>query len=303
MTGKSFAVTGAFGYTGKYIASRLLDQGHQVITLTNHPDRPDPFEGRVRAYRFNFDQPEELVETLQGIEVLVNTYWVRFNHDQNTFHNAISNTRRMFAAARAAGVGRVVHISITNPDPYSPLTYFWGKALLEEDLKASGLSYAILRPTVIFGREDILINNIAWLLRRFPLFAMPGDGSYRLQPIFIEDLAHLAVEFALKDDNITIDAIGPETFTFKDLVKLIKTTLNSKTALVQLNPTLTYWASHLIGILVGDVVLTREEILGLMDDLLVTDSPPAGATRLSGWIAENKEFIGQKYANELKRHY
>jgi uncharacterized protein YbjT (DUF2867 family) len=303
MTGKNFAVTGAFGYTGKYIARRLLDLNQRVITLTNHLGRPDPFDGRVKAYPFNFEQPEKLVETLQNTDVLINTYWVRFDHGKNTFHNAISNTRRLFKAAKAAGVDRVVHISISNPDPYSPLTYFWGKALLEEDLKASGLSYAILRPTVIFGREDILINNIAWLLRRFPLFGIPDDGSYRLQPIFVEDLAQLAMEIALKEENITIDAIGPETYSFKEMVKLIKTTLNSKTALVRLHPSLTYWASNLVGSVVGDVVLTREEISGLMDGLLVTESPPAGRTRLSEWLSENKEFIGKRYANELKRHF
>jgi NADH dehydrogenase len=303
MTPKKIAVTGSLGYSGKYITRKLLKQGHQVITLTNNPDRPNPFGDQLKIYPFNFDQPEKLAETLQSVDVLINTYWVRFDHGENTYHRAISNIRTLFRTAKQAGVRRVVHISITNPDPYSHLTYFWGKAILEQDLNASGLSYAILRPAVIFGKEDILINNIAWLLRRFPAFAIPGDGGYRLQPIFVEDLAELAVQMALKTEDTTIDAIGLETYTFKELVEMIKTTLNSKAVLFHLTPTLTYWASSLIGRFVGDVVLTKEEVIGLMDDLLVTDSPPAGETKLSEWVKENKATLGKHYANEIKRHF
>ena len=303
VSSKKIAVTGAFGYSGKYITKNLLDQGFQVITLTNNPDRPDPFGGQVQAFPFNFNQPDQLVKTLQGVDTLINTYWVRFNHGEHSYHQAISNTRRLFRAAALAGVRRVVHVSITNPDPDSPLTYFWGKAILEEDLKASGLSFAILRPTVIFGQEDILINNIAWFLRRFPAFAIPGDGSYQLQPIFVEDLAALAVDAASQNENVTIDAIGPETYSFEELVRMIKSTLNTRTVLFHLNPKLTYWAASVIGKFVGDVVLTREEIVGLMNNLLVTGSAPQGEIKLSQWVAKNKSSLGKQYANEIKRHF
>jgi NADH dehydrogenase len=303
MTPKKIAVTGAFGYSGKYITRKLLAQGHEVITLTNHPDRPNPFGDQVKIYPFNFDQPEKLEKTLEGADVLINTYWVRFNHGNSTFHRAISNIRTLFRAAKQAKVQRVVHISITNPDPCSPLNYFWGKAILEQDLKATNISCAILRPAVIFGQEDILINNIAWILRRFPAFAIPGDGGYQLQPIFVEDLAELAVSMAMSTEDTTIDAIGPETYTFKELVEMIKTTLNAKSLLFHLNPSLTYWASSVIGRFVGDVVLTREEVIGLMDNLLVTDSPPSGETKLSEWVDKNKETLGKHYANEIKRHF
>lgn len=303
MTLRKIAVTGALGYSGKYIARKLLEQGHEVITLTNNPDRPNPFGDQIRVFPFDFGQPEKLAETLRGAHTLINTFWVRFDYNENTHHRAISNTRTLFRTAKQAGVRRVVHISITNPDPNTSLLYFWGKAILEEDLKVSGMSYAILRPAVIFGREDILINNIAWLLRRFPVFAIPGDGSYRLQPIFVEDLAELVVASSMKSENLTIDSVGPETYTFNDLVEMIKATLNSKAILFHLNPTLTYWASSLIGRFVGDVVLTREEVIGLMDNLLVTDSPPTGKTKLSEWVEKNKQTLGKQYANEIKRHY
>ncbi len=303
MTTQKIALTGAFSYSGKYIARTLLERGYQLMTLTGNPNRPDPFNGQISASPFNFRQPEKLVDTLRGVDTLINTYWVRFDHRQNTYLQAVTNTRILFQAAKQAGVRRIVHISITNPDRHSPLPYFWGKAILEEDLQHSSLSYAILRPTVIFGKEDILINNIAWFLRHFPAFTIPGNGEYRLQPIFVGDLAALAASHVESESNTILDAIGPETFTFNELVTLLKETVRSKALLLHTPPMLAQKLSAIAGRLVGDVVLTREEVLGLMGDLLVTASPPAGETRLSDWVRQHADTIGKRYANELNRHF
>jgi NADH dehydrogenase len=215
------AVTGAFGYSGRYIATRLLEQGRKVVTLTNSVDRANPFGGRIRAVPLSFGEPDKLAAGLAGVDVLYNTYWVRFNHGMFTHGEAVQNTLVLFEAARRAGVRRVVHVSITNPSEDSPLDYFAGKARLERALRESGLSHAILRPTVLFGREDILVNNIAWALRRFPFFAVFGDGSYRLQPIHVDDLAELAVAEGMQSENVVVNAIGPETFTYRALVKAV----------------------------------------------------------------------------------
>ena len=212
-------VTGAFGYSGKYIAARLLQADHQVRTLTNSIDRPSPFREKIEAHLFHFDDADKLVDSLRGAAVLYNTYWVRFNYTDFQHSIAVNNTLKLFQAAKQAGVGRVVHVSITNPTEDAPLEYFKGKARLERALQETGLSYAILRPTVLFGKEDILINNIAWTLRRFPVFGVFGDGQYRLQPIYVDDLAKLAVEQGRRDANTIIDAIGPETFTYRELVQ------------------------------------------------------------------------------------
>ncbi len=296
-----FIVTGAFGYSGKYIARRLLEQGHAVHTLTNSPERDNPFEGRVTASPFCFEEPEKLRAALEGADALINTYWVRFDHRDFTHAQAVANTLAMFRAAAAAGVRRVVHVSITNPSLDSDLPYFRGKAELEQALVGSGLSYAILRPTVLFGEDDILVNNIAWALRRFPCFGVFGDGAYRLQPIHVDDLAALAVEQALATSNTTIDAIGPETFTFRELVTAIGKAIGKRRRLVGIPPWLGYAASRVIGAFVGDVFLTREEITGLMRGLLCTASPPAGTTRLTDWIARHKDSLGRRYASELAR--
>ncbi len=294
-------VTGAYGYSGRYIARRLLDRGVVVRTLTDSAARPDPFDGRVRAFPFHFEEPARLVDSLRGAAVLYNTYWVRFDHRRFDHATAVQNTLTLFACARQAGVGRVVHVSITNPSEDSPLPYFRGKARLERALAESGLSRAILRPTVLFGKEDILINNIAWLLRRFPVFGVFGRGDYRLQPIYVDDLAKLAVEQGCARKNIVVDAIGPETFTYRELVTQIGKTIGCRRPIVSLSPAVGHAIGYVVGKLVRDVVITRDEIAGLMSGLLCTDAPAAGTTKLTSWIRQHHDSLGRHYASELAR--
>ncbi len=295
------AVTGAFGYSGKYISQKLLDSGYRVITLTNSLHRENPFGDLVQAYPFNFDKPEKLIASLKGVAVLYNTYWVRFNHKQFNQADAVKNTINLFNAAKEAGVQRIVHISITNPSVDSKLEYFSGKAKLEEALIKSGLHYSILRPAVLFGKEDILINNIAWALRTLPVFGVFGDGQYRLQPIYVEDLAELAVEQGKSKEDIIINAIGPETFTYKELVETIGNIIRKQKPIVSFSPTMGYIAGLLIGKIVGDVMITRDEISGLMNNLLYVDSPPVGKTKLTEWVKEHRDSLGRKYTSELAR--
>lgn len=296
------AVTGAFGYSGKYIAQRLLAEGRNVVTLTGSPNRPNPFGDRVRVFPFDFDNPGRLTKTLEGVEVLYNTYWVRFNHRSFTHADAVENTKTLFQAAADAGVRRIVHVSITNPSEDSPLEYFRGKAQLETALGQTGVSHAILRPTVLFGNEDILVNNIAWALRRLPVFGVFGDGSYKLQPIYVDDLAELAVRQGQSRGNHVIDAIGPETFSYRELVATIARILGLRgRRIVSLPPRVAYCAGSLVGRMLGDVLITWEEVLGLMDNLLYVESPPAGSTRLTDWVAEHAASLGRRYASELAR--
>ncbi len=302
MTKELRVVTGAFGYTGKYIAARLLERGLTVHTLTNSTHRANPFGDKVTAHPFNFDNPAALTESLRGATVLYNTYWVRFNYGSDFGHaTAVANTLKLFEAAKNAGVQRIVHTSITNPSETSHLEYFSGKARLERALRESGLSYAILRPTVIFGKEDILVNNIAWILRHLPIFGVFGDGQYKLQPIFVEDYAQLAVAQDASRANVVIDAIGPETFTYRALVEQLGEIIGARRPIISVPPAVGYWTGALISKWMGDITITRQEIQGLMENLLYTASPPAGTTKLTDWARAHADTLGKHYANELKR--
>lgn len=301
MDSEKHAVTGAFGYSGKYIAKKLIDKGYKVITLTNSRDRRNSFGSSIEVYPFNFDDPVKLEESLRGVSVLYNTYWVRFNHRSFTHADAVKNTLILFEAAKKAGVKRIVHISITNPSPDSPLEYFSGKARLEKALIESGMSYTVLRPTVLFGKEDILINNIAWGLRHLPVFGVFGDGKYRLQPIYVDDLADLAVKHGKESENLIINATGPETFTYRELVEKTGEIIGKRRPVVSVPPFIGYAAGWIIGKIVKDVMITREEIKGLMADLLYVDSPPTGITKLTEWAKRHSDTLGMKYTSELAR--
>lgn len=294
------AVTGAFGYSGKYIAKRLLARGSEVVTLTNSVSRKCELTG-LMAYPLNFNDPDALSHSLEGVDVLYNTYWVRFNHKLFCHADAVRNTKVLFDAAKRAGVRKVVHVSITNPAHGCGLEYFEGKAELEDALIQSGLSYTIIRPAVIFGREDILINNIAWFLRHLPIFGVPGDGQYRLQPIHVEDLASLAVNGGDAVENSVVQAIGPDTFTFKDMIEQLANALGVRCRVFEVTPRLAYWTTRCFGMALGDVILTREEIVGLMRDYLHVDAPPSGKISLLHWAADNAAVLGRCYASELKR--
>ena len=297
-------VTGAFSYTGSHIAARLLQEGRSVKTLTFHPDRAHPLHASVEACRYRFDDPAALTRSLDGVSTLYNTFWVRFDHGSTSFANAIESSRMLFHAARNAGVERIVHVSIANPSIDSPLPYFRGKALVEYALAEAGVPYSIVRPTWVFGGErDVLANNIAWILRRMPLIAVPGSGEYPVQPVHVEDLARICVEAARFTGDTVIDAAGPERMAFSELVACVRSALEARSPIVHVPPPLMALAARALGLFVRDVVLTPEEIKGLMAGLLVSHDPPLGQIAFSDWLDEHKASVGRSYANELDRHF
>jgi NADH dehydrogenase len=302
MTRTVHAVTGAFGYSGLHLARLLLSRGERVRNLTGHPDRPDPFAGAVEVTRFPFDEPDAMRAVLRDVRVLYNTYWVRFDHGTSTFARAVESSRALLRAAAEAGVERVVHVSITNPSPDSPLPYFRGKAQVEAALRETGLSFAILRPAVFFGGRDVLVNNIAWLLRRLPVFGI-APGRYGLQPVHVEDFARLAVEQGASRVDGVIDAVGPEAFGFDELVRLVRRAVRSRAALVPVPRTILLAVARLLGAVVRDVVLTPEEVAGLTANLLVSKGPATASTRFSDWLTGNAERLGVEWGSELRRHY
>ena len=294
-------VTGAFSYTGRYVAKRLLDQGIGVRTLTRNPQRQDPFGGTVLAYPLDFSDPDGLRRSMEGPGVLYNTYWIRFGRGRNTFEQAVENSRVLFEAARQAGVGRIVHFSVANASPESGLPYFRGKGQVEEILKGLGFPCAIVRPTLVFGEGDLLLNNMAWALRRFPVFPVFGRGDYLLQPIFAEDLAALTVAAGSRDDSFA--AAGLETFTFQELLRLLAGALGRRVRLVHTPVSLSFTLTKLVGLFLRDVGLTRDEVDGLMAGLLTSGAMPTGTTRLGDWLADNSNDLGQHYVSELRRNY
>lgn len=297
-------VTGAFSFTGRFIARRLLSHERRVRTLTNHPQRASVEDAKIDVAPLQFADRAALVESLRGADVLYNTYWVRFRRGRVGFGDAVANTRTLIGAAIEAGVRKVVHISVSNPSIDSHLDYYVAKARAEEIVRGSGLRWAIVRPTLTFGAGDIFINNIAWLFRRMPIFVIPGAGTYRVQPVAAEDVAEIATWAAEQNDNLTVDAAGPDTVTYAELVEGIAIAVGRRPRFVYLAPRQALWAGNIIATYVHDVMLTRQELQGLMEELLVShERPPRGARRIDNWLLTNADSIGRTYASELERHW
>jgi uncharacterized protein YbjT (DUF2867 family) len=296
------AITGAFGYTGRHITARLLQAGHDVRTLTRHPER-DCFGGRVPSLPLDFAAEDGLAQALAGVEVFINTYWVRFPRGGLDHSAAVRHSAALFRAASRAGVGRIVHISITGADPRSPLPYFRGKGEVEALLRAGDIPHAVLRPSLLFGGEDVLIQNIAWILRRVPVFPLLGDGDFPLQPVHVADVADLAVQLAAKTGNLTVDAVGPERLSFAALVDAVAAAVGSRALLVPAPPRLAHGLAAALGTVVRDVVLTWDEVRGLMAGLLVAPAAPTGRRSFREWLHQEGQGLGRHYASELERHY
>jgi uncharacterized protein YbjT (DUF2867 family) len=297
------AVTGATSYTGRFIAERLVANGRAVIDLTRDPRAPHPLGELARSARLDFDQPDRLVRTLGGVDTLYNTFWIRFERGPITYRWAVERSHALITAARDAGVRRIVHLSVINAAPDAPTAYFRAKAAVEESLARSDVPHAIVRPTVTFGPGDILVNNLAWTLRRLPVFGIPGKGRYPIQPVHIDDIADLAVRVGSLAETVTVDAAGPDTFTFNEFVALVRRAIGSRSRIVHLPTWAALAGARLLGLVVRDVVLTRDEVTELQSELMVSADPPTGRVRLADWLAQHSDTLGRSWASELDRHF
>jgi uncharacterized protein YbjT (DUF2867 family) len=296
-------VTGAFSYSGAAITRQLLDRGHTVRTLTGHPERA-PVGSPVEIRPLDFGVPDELRRSLAGAHTLYNTYWVRFAHGQVSHELAVANSRLLFAAAVAAGMQRIVHVSITNPSPTAADSYFRGKARVEQALAECEIpSHAIARPAILFGRGGVLLNNIAWLLRRLPVFAIGGRGDYRLRPIHVDDLAALCTDLGGRADTVTLDAVGPQSVTFRQLVEEIRAAVGSRSVIVPVPGAAIPALATLLGILLRDTLLTAEEYRSMAAGLADSAGPGTGAIGVTDWIRGHGDELGRRYASELDLHF
>jgi uncharacterized protein YbjT (DUF2867 family) len=296
------AVTGAFSYSGSAIASRLLEEGRRVRTLTGHPERSvDRTDIDVRA--LDFDDPPGLAASLKGVTTLYNTYWIRFAHGGATHELAVANSRTLFYAARHSGVQKIVHISILHPSANSPHPYFRGKAMVERALAEIGIPYATLRPSVLFDERGVLLNNIAWLMRHIPIFGVGGRGDYRIRPIHVDDLAALALSAAKWPDDRVVDAVGPERPTFLDLTRQIRDAVGSRARIMRVPGPLVLGLSRVLGAALHDVLLTPDEYHSMAAGLADSDAASTGSVALSEWIRAHGDTLGRRYANELDLHF
>ena len=305
-TRRTDAVTGAFGFTGRVLAERLLGTDRDVVTLSRRSGAGDPLRDRVRVEPFEPDAPgalDRLAGALAGVDTLYNTYWLRFPRDGLTYERAVGQSAVLLEAARRAGVQRIVHVSVVNAAVDAPTPYVRAKAALEAVVKSSGLEWSIVRPTLTYGPGDILINNLAWALRRLPIYGLPGLGRYTVQPVHVDDVARICLEAASGEAGLTIDAAGPETLPYRDLVSLVRSTIGSRALVFPMPHGVVLATAIILGALVRDVVLTRDEIIELTSSFLTSGEPPRGEIRISDWLPAHAAELGRRWSSELARNY
>ena len=295
-------VTGAFSYSGAAIARELLGRGHQVRTLTGHPERAAAGQA-IDVRPLDFSDERGLGRSMAGAHTLYNTYWVRFRHGAVDHGVAVANSRILFAAAAKAGVQRIVHLSITNPDLASPDSYFRGKAQVEQALAESAVPNAIARPAVLFGGNGVLVNNIAWLLRRLPVFAIGGRGDYRLRPIHVDDLASLCADLGERSGDAVVDAVGPQSLTFRHMVEEIRAAVGSRSVVVPVPGTLIPALARMLNMALRDTLLTAAEYASMAAGRADSAAPATGHVRFTDWVREHGDQLGRSYANELDLHF
>lgn len=298
------AVTGAFGYTGRSIAEQLLADGREVVTLSRRRvAATDPLAGRIEVRPFRPEDRVATIDALRGVDTLYSTYWIRFPKAGDTYEAAVARSTELIAAAREAGVRRLVHVSVIRASVDGPTPYVRAKAALEAIVRTSGLEWSIVRPTLLFGRDDILLNNLAWALRRIPVYGIPGLGRYRLQPVHVDDVARICIEAAVGEPGTVRDAAGPEQLEYRRLVDLIRTAVASRSIVVPMPAEAVLLAARLLGLIVRDVVLRRDEVIELTSSFLTSDEPPLGTTRVTDWLAANADALGRRWSSELARNY
>jgi NADH dehydrogenase len=297
-------ITGASGFIGGAVTRRLIDRA-EVRGLTSHPLK-DRFAGRVRAFAYAFDRDDAMADAFRGVDVFVNSYYIRFNYGGLSFDDAVQRSRTLIAHAQKAGVRRIVHVSVSNASESSELPYYRNKARIELLVRACGIEYAILRPALVVGDGDILVNNIAYFLRRLPVFTLFGDGAYRVQPMTVDAFADVAVEAI---DGGHQDAIvpvaGPKDWRFVDMVRAIRQTVRSRALIVRAPAWTALAGLKVAGAILGDVVLTSDEIEGLTSGYLCANEPLRRGPDFAEWLADPAvgSSLGRRYESELRRHF
>ena len=279
-------VTGAFGNVGSVIAERLLARGGTVRTLTSHPPA-EPSDIEVRP--FAWGDPDALAASFDGISTFYDTFWMR----HGPYDVAVDRCRQLIAAAEAAGVERIVHLSVVKPSLVSPYPYFRGKAEVEARVTASPVPAGVIRPSLVFGGYSTLLHDLARLLRRLPAFGLADGGGYRVRPVHIDDVADLCLEAGASRERTMVDAVGPDRPTFRELVTEVRDAVGSRARLVSVPASVVIATGRVLGRLQGRDLLTADELRSTIEGMADTDGPATGTRSLSAWIEAHAAELGQ----------
>ena len=235
-------VTGATGFVGRALLPRLAEAGLELRCLVR-PSRSSPRLPRgipVQVSIASLADARGLRAALVGVDTLIHLAGAEWHGRRgDVFGVDAAGTRALVEAAREAGVGRIVYLSHLGADRASAYPVLKAKGIAEEFVRQSGLTYTIVRSTLLYGAEDVFLNVVAALVKLGPgLFLMPGDGRISLQPLWVEDLV-TCLEWSLSDLtslNQTIALGGPEFITFGQMVQTVMEVLGVRRLVIPVRP-------------------------------------------------------------------
>lgn len=226
------AVTGATGFVGSRVVERLLRRDHEVRILTRNPERAGWLRDRgVEVVAGGVESQSPLRALVAGAGAVVHLVGIIVEVAGQTFERVhVSGTRNVLGAAREAGVPRLVHMSALGARPDREATaYHRTKAAAEELVRTSGVSHAILRPSLIAGQGSPPLRMMVDMLRLSPVVPVIGDGKYQMQPVAIEDVAEVfAVAVEKPDIRGTFDVAGLDALTYHEMLDLFERALGVK---------------------------------------------------------------------------
>lgn len=232
MVARRVAVVGGTGFLGTAFVRELYERGHTVRVLSRHPEKlANLFRGRsVEARAADVTRPDSLPPALEGAEVVIHCvqfpgYPVEDPARGRTFMEVDARgTLRTVRAASQVGVRRFVYLSGVGADPDAPEAWFRAKGVAEQAVAASGMAGVRIRPSWVYGPEDVSLNRFVTVLRRVPLFfPQLGPGSQRINPLFVEDLAPVVAEAATEEraDGTAFEIGGPITYSMDEIIRLV----------------------------------------------------------------------------------
>lgn len=258
------AVLGAGGFIGTYLALNLIQMGYRLSLLSHRKD-PDFISprGQIETHQGSIEDEKSLVNCFRACEMVYHLVGIIAETKTKTFQKTVADgTAKVVSAAKKTGVNKLFYLSALGAAENAETRYHQSKWQAEQHVTNSGLDYVIFRPSIVYGVEDKFINMIARMIRRSPLVPIIGDGKYKLQPVYVEELCAVMAMASKKESACgrIFDIGGPEQLTYLEIVDIIKRTLNLKRGTVHIPLALARMAAYILERILKPAPLTRDQL-------------------------------------------
>ena len=226
----NIAITGSTGFVGSHI-TRVLSKKYAVTAIKHISYSPFQKERNIKEVTASINDIDSLITAFKDIDIVIHLVGIIAETKTKTFEGVVTRgTKNVVSACKEAGVKKIIYISAAGTSSDAAISYFKTKYQAEQTVIASGLSYLILRHSVIYGKNDGVVSMVKKLITSMPFTPVIGSGRYILQPIYIDDLSAI-VEKSIELPNVwndTIDLAGPEPMEYVEIIRILKKTLHKK---------------------------------------------------------------------------